>query len=38
MRNLNDILEAVVVAVAAMLWLDDAELMPCRVYDDYPGL
>jgi len=37
MKNLNDIIVSVVEAVAAMLWLDDAELMPCRV-NDFPGL
>jgi len=37
MRRFNDILESVVEAVAAMLWLDDAvdmELVPCRVNRD----
>jgi hypothetical protein len=37
MRNLNDILESVNVAVDALLWADDMERNMCRE-KDFPGL
>jgi len=37
MKNILEILEAVNIAVNAMLWEDDAEHMRCRD-NDFPGL